>query len=426
MSRLTQYLTSSERQAAARAKAERRRVARGEAHVVEYFHDASDPYSYLVSQILGEFVQRYDVHVEIHLVAPPPDWAAPEREQLADWSRLDAQRLAEKAGLNFQDPGKTPSAEVIAQAESEFLDALDKGAFVQQAARIGGTLWGGGLSGNDKPPREDVPFRKGKGSARREALGHYLGATFHYAGEWYWGLDRLHYLEARLLALGAVKPGCSETPIFAPPVSPAPSVTDRVPEGTEIHYYLSFRSPYTYIVAERVKALAQSYGARLRLRFVLPMVMRGLPVPRMKGMYITKDTAREARRLGVPFGKIADPVGEPVERGYSLLPWAISQERGFEFCLSFMRKVWSEGIDAGSAKGMEAIVAGAGLSWEHARSMLGRGDWRAEAEVNRAEMSELGLWGVPSFRVGNVYTWGQDRLWVIEDELKRLAREDKA
>ena len=426
MSRIARYLTSSERLAATRAKAERRRVANGEAHMVEYFHDASDPYSYLVSQVLVEFVRRYDVDLKIHLVGPPPDWAAPEREQLAAWSRLDSHRLAEKAGLNFQDPGITPPAEEIEQAEAELLDALKTGAFVQQAARIGGTLWGRGLSGNDKPLREDVAAGKVEGSARREALGHYLGATFHYAGEWYWGLDRLHYLEARLRALGAVKPGCPETPIFVPPVCPASDVSNRVPEGTELHYYLSFRSPYTYIAAERVKALAESYGARLRLRFVLPMVMRGLPVPRMKGMYITKDTAREARRLGVPFGKIADPVGEPVERGYSLLPWTISEGKGFEFCLSFMRNVWSEGVDAGSGRGMEVIVKEAGLNWKQASNILGNDDWRAEAEANRAEMSELGLWGVPSFRVGNVYTWGQDRLWVIEDELKRLARGNKS
>jgi 2-hydroxychromene-2-carboxylate isomerase len=28
------------------------------------------------------------------------------------------------------------------------------------------------------------------------------------------------------------------------------------------------------------------------------------------------------------------------------------------------------------------------------------------------------IWGVPSFRVGDVAVWGQDRLWVIEDALR--------
>ena len=29
-------------------------------------------------------------------------------------------------------------------------------------------------------------------------MGHYLGAMFYYAGEWYWGLDRLPYMLERL------------------------------------------------------------------------------------------------------------------------------------------------------------------------------------------------------------------------------------
>ena len=37
-------------------------------------------------------------------------------------------------------------------------------------------------------------------------LGHYNSATLHYAGEWYWGVDRLPYLVDRLEELGARRP----------------------------------------------------------------------------------------------------------------------------------------------------------------------------------------------------------------------------
>ena len=52
-----------------------------------------------------------------------------------------------------------------------------------------------------------------------------------------------------------------------------------------------------------------------------------------------------------------------------------------------------------------------------AHSLIGNEDWRPIAEANRQEMMALGLWGVPSFRVGETSAWGQDRLWVIEDAL---------
>jgi 2-hydroxychromene-2-carboxylate isomerase len=151
---------------------------------------------------------------------------------------------------------------------------------------------------------------------------------------------------------------------------------------------------------------------------VLPMVMRGLPVPARKRSYIMADAAREARRSGVPFGRICDPVGRPVERGYALLPWAREQGRGFEYCEAFMRATWSMGIDAGTSSGLARIVAAAGLDWRLARPLTGDTRWREEAEMNRRELLSLGLWGVPSFRFGDTSAWGQDRLWVIEDAIR--------
>ena len=68
---------------------------------------------------------------------------------------------------------------------------------------------------------------------------------------------------------------------------------------------------------------------------------------------------------------------------------------------------------------MRRIVEAAGLDWQSARKILGNDDWREEAEANRLEMMSLGVWGVPSFKIGDVVTWGQDRLWVIENELKK-------
>jgi 2-hydroxychromene-2-carboxylate isomerase len=419
VSRVAASITSEKRLKRNRTMQETKRQAANAPHVVDYFHDVTDPYSHLCLQVLPGFVSRYDIALSVHLVNPAPDWAAPERAQLEAYAREDAQRLAAKAGLSFTDPGHQPSPDQLQRAGLQLAAAIDAGRFVQEAAAISAAAWRGELAGPSGDAGE-LGARLAEGSARREALGHYLGGTFHYGGEWYWGLDRLHYLEARLMELGARKPDTGEGVIFPPPVSPSGKAAGPAPAvRPELHYYLSFRSPYTYIVAQRAKALADAYGAELKLRYVLPMVMRGLPVPRMKGRYITLDTAREARRLGVPFGKIADPVGKPVERGYSLLPWAREQGRGFEYCHAFLAGVWSQGVDAGSDAGMRQIVEAAGLDWADARPHLETDAWRAEAEANRAEMVSLGVWGVPSFRVGKVITWGQDRLWLVEDELKK-------
>lgn len=361
--RLAARLLSRQRLQKRRARFERKRKGRRQ---VEVFLDPSDPYSQLLQAVLPTFEARYDIDLTTHIVGLPDDSAAPERKALASYAAIDALRLATKAGID---------ADLRTQA-----------------------------------PARDT----GDADARLKSLGHYQGAMIHYGGEWYWGLDRLHYLEARLTEIGALRESAPDAPIFAPPITP-----EQTGQTTAVlHWYLSFRSPYTAIVAERVEALAKAYGAELRLRYVLPMVMRALPVPPTKRRYIVMDTAREAHRLGVPFGRVSDPVGAPVERGYAILDWAMGQERGVEFAKAFLRSVWSEGVDAGSDRGLKRIVDAAGLNWTDARAQINNEDWRAVAEANRAEMMSYGLWGVPSFRVGETAVWGQDRLWVIEDALK--------
>jgi 2-hydroxychromene-2-carboxylate isomerase len=398
-----------------RGAAERKRIAAKAPHVVDFFHQADDPYAHVVAQVLGLFAARYEVELRVHLCSPPPDWAAPDRAKLKAYARLDAARLAARTGLIYADPGEQPPPAQLAEAEALLAGALAQGQFLDYAAGITSALWAGAALPDG--PRGDAVTAKVAGDGLRDRLGHYLGATFAYGGEWFWGLDRLHFLETRLAELGARRASAPPTPIFAPPVTPQAGA-GKVAGDTPLEFFLSFRSPYTYIAASRARALAEAYGVPLQLRFVLPMVMRGLPVPATKRGYITRDTAREARRLGVPFGRIADPVGRPVERGYSLLPWAREQGRGFAYVESFLRGVWSEGIDAGSDTGLRRIVERADLPWVAARELIGNDDWRAEAEANRQTLLGLGLWGVPCFRYSDVAAWGQDRLWVIEEALR--------
>jgi 2-hydroxychromene-2-carboxylate isomerase len=432
VSRLASYWTGQKRLLAARARSERRRLAQRLPHRIDWFHDVGDPYSHLLAQLLPAFSRGYNIEIVPHLVGPPEASAAPERDQLDDYARIDAARLAGRAGLAFTNPGTQPSLAARADAEAVLAALIaddPRGErFLAMAASVGTAIWSGAAMDPAlrRATNTDTSTLRTAGDTRRASLGHYLGATLHYGGEWYWGIDRLHYLEERLAALGARRTGVPETLLYPPPVVPTPG-TKAAPRqpGLMLDWYLSFRSPYTYIVADRIKALADAYGAELRLRFVLPMVMRNLPVPPMKRNYITLDVAREARRLGIAFGRVADPVGRPVERGYSLLPWAIAQGRGHEFATAFLRGVFAHGIDAGSDNGLRQIVETAGLDWAIAKPLIGNDDWRAEAEVNRNEMTALGLWGVPSFRVGDVAAWGQDRLWVIEAELQRRVNESR-
>lgn len=409
-------LTSAKAEARRHARAEARRRGHRAPHCVDAFIDVRDPYSMLLAQILPSLAERYAVTIQPWLVNPPCSGAAPQPAMLAAWAVRDAGVLAHNAALVA--PTVASITEERAALALPVLAALIENPGQQTVpldaiAQVMTALWTGRPIGHDKHGDDGAAMRAG--DERRTACGHYLGAVLAYGGECYWGIDRLHYLEARLTALGLARQD-DLMPIYPPPPDIACPVVSRA--GGTIDLFLSFRSPYTWLALERARALADAHGATLNLRFVLPMVMRSLPVPREKRRYITMDAAREARRLGIPFGKIADPVGRPVERGYSLLPWARAQGRAIDYCIAFMRAVWSQGVDAGSDSGMEKIVSAAGLDWTTARGIIDNDDWRAEAEANRSEMIALGLWGVPSLRYGDTAVWGQDRLWVIDAALR--------
>lgn len=421
-------LTSPRTRDLRRWLAERSRRLRGAPHRVLYFHQVDDPYSQLAAQVLAPLCERYEIELAPRLVGPPPDDAAPERARLEAFARRDAADVAPGYGLAFPAEPPPPAREDVTLATRILAGALGAREFPALATEVGAALWSrdaaalAALASRAVAPAQAHAAVEA-GNRERAARGHYLGAMLHYGGEWYWGVDRLHHLERRLAALGALRSGASAAPIAPrpdPEATPIGSAGGRV----TLEFYPSLRSPYTYIAMERTHALAARYGIALVLRPVLPMVMRGLPVPAAKRLYITLDTKREAEDAGVPFGRVCDPVGRPVERGFSLWPHACAVGQGAAYLLSFARAAFAEGIDTGTDAGLRFVAERAGLDWAQASAHLDRAGWRDELERNRAQLFALGLWGVPSYRVigadaPEFATWGQDRLWRVEQEIRR-------
>jgi 2-hydroxychromene-2-carboxylate isomerase len=416
-------LTSPQLRDARRSLSSIRRRMRGAPACVRYFHQADDPYSHLMLQALPALAGNYKIRLELHLVPPPDDAAAPDRERLQAWSRRDAEDLAAATGLEFVDPGRQPDPAATALANrvlaAALLARIPVESLMSLASTAGRALWCGNIAELERlpaaaPDQADAILDAGR--ALRARLGHYLGATLNFEGEWYWGPDRLGYLEQRLRGAGLARTASSAPIVRLPRVECRHSPTNG--HRPEFQFFCSLRSPYTYLAVQRVLELAARYDARLQLRFVLPMVMRGLPVPRQKRLYILADAKRDADSLGLPFGRIVDPVGVPTERGLAVLHRAIAEGRGPQFLESFLRGVWAEGIDAGSDVGLHLLARRSGLDESFVAAALGDPSWRSVATANREQMLALGLWGVPSFRVdGGPARWGQDRLWRVERDL---------
>lgn len=407
--------------------AEAKRKLTRRPHIVSVFLELDDPYSYLLAQYLPAFAESYDVELRYYLTEAVGGAYRPRAEMLAAYAEEDCRRAARELGVPFLDRGNTPPVEyrralidAIAREDESAPDRLLE-AITQ--------YWRGDAEGIAK--RVEGRALTGEGDAllaqnqkRLARMGHYSGAMLHYGGEWYWGVDRLHYLADRLDALGARREQ-GVTTRFASirqamhvtlPVAPPTAAKDLPP----LEYFYSFRSPYSYLSLKRVYGIADAFGLDLRIRPVLPMIARNLPVPRNKLRYIGEDVCREGRRLELPIGKFADPAGKGVDRCMAVFSYALSEKRERDFLVNAGEAIWARGIDVASDKGMRKVAGRTGLFWPGVLEAMQRDDWRDAVEENRVSMEETGTWGVPTLRLGDYVVWGQDRDWLLVRHLEEL------
>lgn len=428
-SKLVNLMVSEKTQTARRSLAETRRKIGGRSHVVSVFLELDDPYSYLLAHYLPTLVSTYDIELRYYLTQSCNDEAyRPEPEMLAVYADEDCARLAAELGVPFLDKGAAPAVE-HRRALIDYLAALrDKPEFGKELLEAITAYWrGDSLAVGSRVQHEPT----GEGDAllaeneqRLLELGHYNSAMMHYEGEWYWGVDRLPYLVERLESLGVRRDGAGTAKLASIrqamqstlPVAP-PSTAKELPP---LELFFSFRSPYSYLCLERIFRIADAFRLKLVVRPVLPMVMRGMQVPKSKLAYIATDTSREARRLEVPYGNFADPVGKGVERCLAVFYYAESEKRERDFLLQAGQAIWSRAIDVATDTGMREVAGKSGLFWPDVLAAMEDAGWREKVEENRESLFDSGCWGVPTIRLGEFVVWGQDRDWLLVRHIEEL------
>ena len=234
----------------------------------------------------------------------------------------------------------------------------------------------------------------------------------------------MHYLADRLDQMGLARAGEKGARLaslrhatqLSLPVAP-PAAAKELPP---LELFYSFRSPYSYLSLKRVYEIADAFGLQLKLRPVLPMVMRGMQVPKPKLMYIGNDASREARRLELPFGKFSDPLGRGVERCMAVFYYALAEKRERDFLINAGEAIWSQAVDVASDAGMRKIAGRSNLFWPEVVAALRDDSWRQSIEQNRESMMASGSWGVPTLRLGDYVVWGQDRIWLLVRHVEEL------
>ena len=409
-----------------REEQEKIRKKEGRPHEVFYFHELLDPYSHITAQLINKFRSEYSVELVPLVVNEPPSKTVHEPSMYRKYCLTDAIRIAPFYGVEFPSD-KLPNAQVVSLAQ-KILCSLERDEFITRIAEISALVWSGNETAlkaliNDKTMSEQTTHATiSSNEQRRDEVEAYMGSTFSYEGELYWGVDRLDHLEHRLKDLG-LKRNVDTNYVSERKKTNTSDIPNH--SNIELEFYPSLNSPYTSISLERIKLLQSNYPIKIITKPVLPMLMRNMTIPTYKARYIFRDTAREAKKHGVPFGKVISPLGKPAERAYSLFPWINQQGKGFEYICRLMISSFRKAEDIGINSYLKLLIEDLELDWTEAQKYLDTDDWKDELEKNRLIMYEGDSWGVPSFRLVDgdktFTTWGQDRIWLIEEEIiKRL------
>lgn len=193
-----------------------------------------------------------------------------------------------------------------------------------------------------------------------------------------------------------------------------------------IDFWFDFSSPYGYLAAEQVEAIAAAHGREARWHAILlgPLFkvvgtapLTTLPV---KGEYSAHDFARSARRLGIPFQMPqAFPVATQVAARAFHLVHDESAAKAKQFALLTYRAYFAEGRDITDASIVLALASQAGADASRVEAALG-GEaikQRVRDEVDAA--LKAGVFGSPFFMVDGEPFWGNDRLPHLDEWLRR-------
>lgn len=189
-----------------------------------------------------------------------------------------------------------------------------------------------------------------------------------------------------------------------------------------ITFYFDPASPYTYLAATQIEAIAARHGASVDHRPVLVGKIFAATGNRMpaavpaKGRYMMGDLQLWSRHYGVP---IAFPKIFPVNSLQAQrIACALPEARRGEWGLATMRAYWVEGRDISQPDVLADIAASLGLDSEALLAEAGEPAVKDRLREYTDEAIARGVFGVPSFVVGDTLFWGNDRLVLLEDQLR--------
>ena len=191
-----------------------------------------------------------------------------------------------------------------------------------------------------------------------------------------------------------------------------------------VEYFFDVGSPTTYLAWTQLPKIAAETGATIAWR---PMLLGGVfkatgnaspvTVP-AKGRWMNDDIARWARRYGVPFAFNPHfPINTlTLMRGATGLQMRRPAELP-RYLDVVERAMWEAPKDLGDPAVLAATLAAAGFDADEFAALVADPEVKAKLIATTEEAVARGVFGAPTFFVGDAMFFGQDRLDFVREAL---------
>ncbi len=192
-----------------------------------------------------------------------------------------------------------------------------------------------------------------------------------------------------------------------------------------VEFWFEFASPYSYLSAMRLPSVAATAGVEVRWRpFLLGPIFAAqgwstspFNLYPAKGRYMWRDMARRAARLGLGLCQ-PEPFPQNGLLAARVAQVALGRPDGDAFCRAVFLAEFARGQDISDAGVIADCAAEAGLPEDVIDAAQSEANKQAMRRATE-EAERRGIFGAPSFFVGDELFWGDDRLqealdWALE------------
>jgi len=190
-------------------------------------------------------------------------------------------------------------------------------------------------------------------------------------------------------------------------------------ETAKVKLFFNFRSPYCYIASKTIFSLLDDFHAEFDWKPLAGWTGRSAPDrAKVKIPLVRQDIRRITKKMGIAMNP--PPITtEPTKAGAASL---LAEERGLlrEYVVAMMDKEWAVGQDIGDPEIILTVGQDIGLDKQELLNALESPNYLARMEENWQEAQSLGVFGVPTFVIGEEIFWGSDRIDYVRDHLQEL------